>query len=94
MAMSRQEREGTKLSEAIKLASRRHMPRWPSPGPFTEDVANPGLERLNEMENGARRHGGESEGVTNVPSINARTPWFVLGRPCDDVSRQREKSRR
>jgi len=40
MAMSRQEREGTKLSEAVKLASRSHISILPISSPLARNVAN------------------------------------------------------
>ena len=93
VAMSRQEREGTKLSETIKLASRRHMLIWPSLRPFAENVANPGLKHLERNGRWSKEVWGESDRVTNLPSMNAQISSFVLGRPCDPVSRQREKRR-
>jgi hypothetical protein len=52
MAMIRQERQATKLSEAIKHASRRHIPILPVPSPLAGNVANRELEHSNEAENG------------------------------------------
>ena len=89
--MSRREGEGTKLSEAIELASRRQMPIWPSSRPFAGNVANPGLEHSNETENGAKSHGRSTGRVANIPSINARMSSFLLDRPRDHISRQREE---
>jgi len=40
MAMSRKEREGTRLSEAIKLASRSHISNLPMSSPLAGNVAN------------------------------------------------------
>jgi hypothetical protein len=52
MAMSRQERQGMKLSEAIKHAPRRHIPILPVSSPLAGNVANRELEHSNETENG------------------------------------------
>ncbi len=79
--MSRQEREGTKLSEVIKLASLRHMPIGPSSRASAGNVANPGLEHFERNGKWGKEVSGESDRVTNKPGINAQISSFVLGRP-------------
>ena len=94
--MSSQEREGTKLSEAIKLASRRHMLIWPSLRPIVENVANLGLKHLERNGRWSKEVWGESDRVTNLPSMDAQISSFVLSRPCDPVciaSKREEENR-
>ena len=91
VAMSRREREGTRLSEVIELSSRRQMPIWSPSRHFSGNVANSGLEHENDTENGVKWHGGSSDRVTNIPSINGQISSFVW---VDPATMCRVKERR
>ena len=78
MAMSRrQEREGTKLSEAARFAFSSSGANFAFIKTLCWERGEPRTGALEQNGNGTKRHAGESDRATNIQKINARTNIIV-----------------
>ena len=89
--MSRQEREGTKLSEEARFAFSSSGANLAFIETLCWERGEPRTGALEQNGNGTKRHAGESDRATNIQRINAQISSFASGRFCGYVWRQREK---